>query len=765
MGDCRLLFRVDSSLCNNTIVVASGKGGTRSEEERANNDRGLPPPPIIPVKTVCFSKVFSADTTIREAMDETTFRDVKELEQHQADPSRYPRDTSLRSLMRGEKRARLWDCTRHPPCDITDWPLHTFSAVKGSKSKTLYDAGWYPSGTLVLLPPNETPKVSSYLNDDIQFNAPPPPRLDDGASNKKSKPQSHHAQKQQQQQQQKPSQVLQAAKNRFPTEADSNCESSAALEQSAKKLRHQQSEQRRQQEANRKNRLEQCLRKLDHQIIAKKDSNNNNNNNKNASISAQVRRMLVKSRATGRAGLAMQDRVYIQFIFLVDDEDKEEQSVVTTAGSSKSTNSTTTASQEEPGREEYCYFSRQDTVGRVLDSFPIPPSRQMEFIVKTTMIKNNSAAKSNGWINTAADSSEDYRKLPSLMRLYEAVDSGYMSEADNQVILRIFDATKQEHTPVVERLHTTHSDPSVLQDPPDSRNNNHNNNDDAADPLSDACCLHPSQSSDSMMMRKLEPSFSEDPPGVAASLENNDPTMESAMPPQAHGAAVAFEEKSCLYTAPSSDTVVESFRTMTSDPCGSKSEDDDAAFVEPSSRSPTVLNPRLVQAIRTAEQQQQQHQNGTKRKSKSSKATTAAAIKVHQMQIKSKAVGDEKRVRPLDRMYFPVFVVLIDPESSLYAVHSFRHHFLATTDQLNRLVRDYYTPYSYDTTEDGTSYKVQEWDYLILPAASTTTTAPATIESDAITLQRVLDPSQSLQELKGRALLQSFDIVVLVPVA
>ena len=103
-----------------------------------------------------------------------------------------------------------------------------------------------------------------------------------------------------------------------------------------------------------------------------------------------------------------------------------------------------------------------------------------------------------------------------------------------------------------------------------------------------------------------------------------------------------------------------------------------------------VINPRLIRAIRSAEQRRRK--SSKQRKKKSSK-TAAAATKVRQIQIRSQAIGDEKRVRPPDRFYFEVFVIAaMDPESFIVSVESHRSYFLASTDKLSRLIRDYFSP-------------------------------------------------------------------------
>jgi hypothetical protein len=87
-----------------------------------------------------------------------------------------------------------------------------------------------------------------------------------------------------------------------------------------------------------------------------------------------------------------------------------------------------------------------------------------------------------------------------------------------------------------------------------------------------------------------------------------------------------------------------------------------------------VTNTRLSEALRTME-------DPAKKKKKS----TAAAEKVRQMQMKSKAKGDAKRVKMTDRFFLELITAIDDGEC---CVVSAAPVFQATMDKMNRVVRD-----------------------------------------------------------------------------
>ncbi len=277
---------------------------------------------------------------------------------------------------------RLWDCTLHPPRDITSL-LTQFAETTGPNSKTLYDAGWFPSGTWQVLPNNVQPKQSQNY-DDVQYNLQDQPTLQ---SSLPVKLLGHDETIM-------PSQVLQSVTERFPA-VDREGELKQALQ-----VRRQRRQERQAKEAARHARLEERIQAL--------SSNQGNKSN----VSLQVKRMLIKSRCTGSSSLKMHDRVYLYIIVIQEGNDNVDAS-----------------------RQEYRYFSQQDTVARILASVVktcLP--REAELLIR------RQSTRTNGEENVTI-----YRKLPLTMRLYEAIAEKFIEPVDN-VVIRCFTPPNEEPT-------------------------------------------------------------------------------------------------------------------------------------------------------------------------------------------------------------------------------------------------------------------------------------------------------------------------------
>jgi hypothetical protein len=214
--------------------------------------------------------------------------------------------------------ACLWDCTLYPPEDITDW-LSLYSEKTGPRSKTLYDAGWFPSGIWQMLPRGKQP-VHSQNYDDVQYNIP-------------SALISTSALQLVGQESATPSQVLQSAVERFPQEEDPD--SHDALE-----IRRLKRTERDKKEKERHAKLEEKIRILQ---------------SSSQPVSQQVRRMLIKSRCTDSGSLKVQDRVHLHVIIILGTEET---------------------------RQEYRCFSKQDTVARILRLAPNLSPLEAELLVR-----------------------------------------------------------------------------------------------------------------------------------------------------------------------------------------------------------------------------------------------------------------------------------------------------------------------------------------------------------------------------------------------
>lgn len=250
------------------------------------------------------ANTFSADTTIREVV-------VKWL---------WP----LLGVSELQDLSSIWDCTLHPPKNITDWPTILYPAESGPKSKTLFDAGWFPSGMWQILPRGISPKISS-IAEDCQYNMQEVslPLLTSNVQFADSS-----------QQGMKPSQLLHSIETRFDADSDPFIDSDMAMQ-----ARRQMKIQQKQKEAKKHAALEAQIAKL-------KNSNQ-------STTTLQVRKMLTKSRCTGLVSLRPQDRVYLHIVVVNGD-------------------STT---------EDFRFFSTQDSVARITSTMS-PKGVPSELLVK-----------------------------------------------------------------------------------------------------------------------------------------------------------------------------------------------------------------------------------------------------------------------------------------------------------------------------------------------------------------------------------------------
>ncbi|CAB9503339.1 expressed unknown protein [Seminavis robusta] len=339
MGDCRIRIFV-SGLCS-------------SESNDSNNNK--------PWQLV-LNKLFSSDTTIGEVLS--------------AD--------ELSLLFADQTDNALWDCTMHPPKDITEWILKDDS----NKNKTLYDAGWFPSGTLrVARRIDGVPLASTLQTDDVQYNntqqattsAMPVQLAGTLASTTGTTVASSLL----------PSQVLESVTRRFDDDETMTTSQSTTTALSK--------QQRALQEKERAKRLDERIQKL---------------NDKNKPVSDQVRKMLIKSRATGSKSLKQQDRIYFDICTI------------------------------SIGQEDQCfrYYSIQDTIGKgIISTFTCSSSNKEDDVQAELLIRRK---EEEGAI---------YRRLPNLMRVYEAIERGFLEkEQVNKVVVRWYDTSSEEPTSSIE---------------------------------------------------------------------------------------------------------------------------------------------------------------------------------------------------------------------------------------------------------------------------------------------------------------------------
>lgn len=335
MGDCRLRIQISKRLL---LLKDDGRSDS-------------------PLCTT--SKVWSADTTLHDVLEQTG-----------ASTTTPSATTTLQSLVR-DYGATVWDCTIFPATNITS-DCRTAEA----QTKTLFAAGWFPSGCLQFLPADAVTSVvagAADIYDDYQYSKCTAIR-EVGSSAKvqymgvKSSVVAML-----------PSQVLHSVTQRFDDDHDETAATDASRVRQQNKLLRQQVDEARARK------LEERIRKLSE---AEKKP-----------VSDQVRRMLIKSGATGRAGLKVEDRVYLRCV-LWDDDNKDDLS----------------------NKEIYRYFSIQDTVGRALSTFA-PPTQHRQNEVEMLV-----AVGSGGEVN--------YRRLPVPMRFYEALAHSFLLGAVDTVVIR-----------------------------------------------------------------------------------------------------------------------------------------------------------------------------------------------------------------------------------------------------------------------------------------------------------------------------------------
>ena len=336
MGDCRLKVSIAKELLPKD-----------SDEARNCSDR-----------TLSVTSVYTADTTIREVAEDTKL---------------------LWALFSSQAEFCLWDCTFHPPKNITDWVMKEFPDLQGPKSKTLHDAGCFPSGTWIALPKDVPPNQFKSIDyDDAQYNNKNSNKgnsqLAINSSFVQFKDSTLAASKP------LPSQVMESVAKRF-AEEDGNLDAEA---EKARFLRRQNRENKKKIQQERAAKLDQRIQKLEEQ-----------SSEKNKTVSDQVRRMLIKSRATGDKNLKMQDRIYFQC--MLDNGDD-----IT---------------------KEYRYFSPQDTFSKIASSFPSQGSLQSSEVLVQR--------KSN------EDNSTVYRRFPVAMRVYEAISGNYLTDQFDTMIIRL----------------------------------------------------------------------------------------------------------------------------------------------------------------------------------------------------------------------------------------------------------------------------------------------------------------------------------------
>ena len=341
----------------------------------------------------------------------------------------------------------LWDCTLHPPKDITSWPIHDFPHLQGVKSKTLHTAGMFPTGTWVVCSRGELPrKFLSSSNDDvyvdIQYNTKKKKKKTNDSSNNintdndKHKPNSIIETL-------LPSQVLTSVVNRFQQEKDDE------EERINKNVLSDPIFLRKKNLENKKNREQNRAMKLDRKIdILEKQSEEisatGNRKKKKKNISDQVLRMLVKSRATGNKNLKQIDRLYFQCLTFIDNDEND--------------NDTDNDNDNPvlPIQKHYRYFSPQTSFAMIANSFSAPNNNDVYLreVLYRKLANNNNETNDTNDVKKNRTSVVTHLRFPVTMRIYEAISHGYISANDKNkidtIVIRMY-KNKDDATPSISK--------------------------------------------------------------------------------------------------------------------------------------------------------------------------------------------------------------------------------------------------------------------------------------------------------------------------
>ena len=417
MGDCRLHVQYAGSLAAELSVPVSLSDETSSHScSKSDNDSS----------TCWFVSSPSADTTLRQYADSV----LSDL-QHRlhrlhgrsesnttTGNSRVPVPPSFESGT--PSSLLLYDMTLHPPRNATPTIL-SCSALTGPNSRTLNQMGWFPSARLVICYERD---IGSRGNDtdaaqcitDIvgegagdeetgEYNRTKRLAVNDharmvkltGTDDDESAGDGYRP---------KVSEMMAAVTNRDVGDGVVPVidEDSAAAERARKAA------EKRKKEARRTARLDEAIRRIDEGT----EKSSSKRSKTNANISAQVKKMLVKSRAVGKKSLREEDRFYVE-IFFVDDTVPDRTGAV---GEAKGQDIVGESSSS------YQFFSRLAKVGSVASnsiasSVGSDAASSAEVLVKTTKAKDNAT---------------EYRRLPNLMALHEAEEQGYLQQFDRVVV-------------------------------------------------------------------------------------------------------------------------------------------------------------------------------------------------------------------------------------------------------------------------------------------------------------------------------------------
>ena len=321
---------------------------------------------LVPGKKKNHQKLFSSDTTFREVYDWILCLTNEEHKKRNLTSSNHNRAFTL------------FDCTVHPIKRL-ELLSGINDGLSGEQSVTLHSLGWFPSAKVVVFyaddlnSQNQLLKHIGVLHDaDLWLS-----NWDDGILDSKQNPVKLLSKEWNDASSSKPtpSQLLDSITHRHEEENTEFLKTrSKCLANGTKDVLNTK-------------RIEMAS-KLDERIRSLEEMS------KTSHVSAQVRRMLIKSRSNGDNSLREDDRFYMEF-YSIDD----------TCESNRNN-----LSKQSP---LFYFFSRLALVGNVLDSFAKPQSNQsLELLIQVD--------------KKSTKDSKFYRRLPNTIALYEAEKYGLM---------------------------------------------------------------------------------------------------------------------------------------------------------------------------------------------------------------------------------------------------------------------------------------------------------------------------------------------------
>ena len=676
--------------------------------------------------------VYSSDTTVREVIE-----NHKELWSLLSNNNNNDNDdlttgttaTTTATNNTNPVVVTLWDCTLYPPKNITTWATTKYPNLVGSKSLTLHNAGWYPSATLICLPTGIDPTTITTSNNnnddpyvDVQYNTM------SSLTTKTTKTTTTGTgtttstatgtagpvvefQNKGLQSTSKPSEIMTSLvlqrfdDNNNVVDSDNAAETRRKEDGPSSSTQRTMFLQHKLRQRERAQKLDQRIEALERTMLEDDDGDTNDNDNtnnssmnkkkkmkKNQKVSKQVLRMLVKSRATGDGRLKLQDRLYFQCILLRDDDNDDGNN----NDYDKGTSTTTT--------KEYRYFSPQDTFARISNSFQLPTSSSSSSTSSATLFSSSPSlwtevlcrlpSSSPSSSSSSSSSSFSYRRFPVTMRIYEAIANGYLSDQIDTLIVRWYN--DRDDATVL----------SVLDNDDDDENDEHNNDNETNGMESNTNTTMEQNQTESQQLNQIQQPM-QTHAGTSDGV-NNDVDMTEAQ------------------SAPINDD--------------DNSTTDDDCFVDPALSA-------LLQTL--DDESGGGGSKKTKKKAMSSKSI-AAAIKVKQMKMKSKAKGDAKRIKMEDRFFLDVVMVV----GNTSVTSNF--YYLARPDPIERILQ-----YVDDdgTTLKSSTTKTPEWEFLVVAIIKNSSNNNPESEYQ---FKRITDPSMSLKDLETKGnIIQSFDRLIL----